>query len=286
MGNARSVLGLGLALSGLTMAGCGADALERVTMAEETTAKQSSGCGDADFTLRVVYNVVNTYEREELRDKGAPAQAKGVTQSELIIRDDATLVRRTGKTYIKDPQKFLDWERSREEVNNSKSNEEFMNKAAIWKYEGTQIPMKTVPIEWVEHKARPGQYSYRYGLNPMVPLAGEKWREDDRGWDADRINEALFDQQFATLDPRLTNGLDVSTSTFAGVECEMLRRRIGNRVHETCYATLDGRTVVLHGMDKTAAGMLSQTAVSLEQGLCVPDSMMAAPGRVDFEDVS
>ena len=279
-----------LAAAGVALTGCGADTLEKVSMATASASKSGpSACpqdDDADFTLRVVYNVINTYEREALRKKGAPSQAKGITQSELIIRDSATLIKRTGKTYTKDPQKYDEWMEGQEEVFSSKTDEEFITRGAIWNHEGTQIPMKTIPIEWVELKAEPGQYSYRYGDNPMVPLKGDKWREDDRPWDEEDITAASFDNLFSALDPRITNGIETSQSTFAGVQCEMLRRRIGNRVHETCYANIDGHSVALHGMDKTSAGMYSQTAISLEQGLCVPDSMLAAPGRVDLEDVT
>ncbi len=280
---------IGSAAIGMMLCGCGEDSLETITMADESATGGGAGCpadGDAQFTLRVIYNVIDSYERDALKNKGAPAQAKGITRSELLIRDQATLVRRTGKTYIQDPQKWSEWADEGEKVADEESTEAFVARGRAWQDAEQDIPMKTVPIEWVDLRAPAGQYSYRYGLDPMVPLQGEKWREDERNFDLGDLNAALFDQQFVALDPSVMEGVEVSESSFGGVKCEMLRKRIGARVHETCYANLGGHTVVLHGMDKTPDGLFSQTAISVEQGLCVPDHMLAAPGRVKFEDVS
>lgn len=246
------------------------------------------GAHDSDaFTLRVIYDVTNTHERDALKRAGAPAQAKGHTRSELVIRDDARLVRRTGKTYVKDPEKWWQWQDEGEFMHSADlSSQERLDRGLAWKKAGEDIPMKTVSIEAAELRVPAPRYSYRYGIDPMAPHVGQKWQERQFRLDPAQINQALFAQQFVALNPALTEGLEVTDSSFAGHDCQMLRRRSGDRVHETCYARFGDQTVVLHGMDSSSRGVYSQTAVKIELGLCVTDQMLAAPGRVDLTEVS
>jgi hypothetical protein len=281
------------ALAGAALVGCGVESLETISMADGAAAESrssQSACGahgDDAFTLRVVYDVTNTHERDSLKRAGAPAQAKGHTRSELLIRDEARLIKRTGKTYVKDPDKYWQWKDDGEFLSEpGLSSQERFDRGMAWKKAGEDIPMKTVPIEWADFRAPAPRFSYRYGIDPMAPLVGQKWQESRFVIDTARINEALFAQQFVALNPQLTQGLDVSQSSFAGHDCEMLRRRSGDRVHETCYARFGEHTVVLHGMDSSPRGVYSQTAVKIEQGLCVSDQMLAPPGRVKLEKVS
>ncbi|MFK7888013.1 MAG: hypothetical protein AB8G16_14230 [Gammaproteobacteria bacterium] len=272
------------------LAGCGVDSLESVSMAENVSEPNRQACsahaGDT-FTLRVVYDVTNTHERDALKRAGAPAQAKGHTRSELLIREQSRLIRRTGKTYVKDPQKWWAWKDDGEFMRSTDlTAQERMDQGRAWEKAGDDIPMKTVPIEWAEFRTPAPRYSYRYGIDPMAPHVGQKWRERQFRFDPEQINAALFAQQFVALQPGLTAGLDVSSASFAGHECEMLRRRSGDRVHETCYAQFGEHTVVLHGMDSSSRGVYSQTAVKIEHDLCVSDQMLAAPDRVDLEEVT
>lgn len=275
------------------IASCGVESLESVSMADNASRDDrtsQTACGahpDDAFTLRVIYDVTNTHERDALKRAGAPAQAKGHTRSELLIRDEARLIRRTGKTYVKDPDKYWQWQDEGEFMSEpGLSSQERFDRGMAWKKAGEDIPMKTVPIEWTDFRAPAPNFSYRYGIDPMAPLVGQKWQEARFVLDAAQISEALFAQQFVALNPKLTEGLDVSQSSFAGYDCEMLRRRSGDRVHETCYARFGEHTVVLHGMDSSPRGVYSQTAVKIEQGLCVSDQMLAPPGRVKLEQVS
>lgn len=256
--------------------------------ASPVSAKSADCPSDAaaGFSLRVVYNVTNTHEEDSLKAAGAPAHARGITRSELLIRDDITLIRRSGTSWVKDPDKYWAWQDEGEFLTDTElSSQEVFERGMAWKEAGNEIPMVTVPIEWVDLRAPAPRYSYRYGLDAMAPDFGERWREKRHRFDSDDINAALFDGQFPALMEGIGEDIDVSRATFAGHECEMLRKRNGKVVNETCYVTLGGHTVVLHGMDSSPKGVHSQTAVSVEQGLCITDQMLAAPGRVRFEDV-
>lgn len=282
----------------LVIAGCGSESAESVSSnnpevtkqpAKESLSKRSNAPSDcasnADFTLRVVYNVSNTFEQEALRAQGAPAQVKGITKRELIMRDKARLIRRTGKTYMDDPDEIIRLDKWQDEIADIQSSAAFLAESAKLNVARSKVPKVVLRIDWTEFRAPPGQYSYRYGLDPMVPLAGEKWREDDSDpWDSDEAKEALSEPGMITVDANFMDGVTVSKTTYAGHECEMLRRDTGTSVHETCYAIFDNRSVMLHGMDQSAKGSMTQTAESIELGLCVTDDMLAAPGRVKLEE--
>ena len=205
----------------------------------------------------------------------------------LLIRDAQTLVRRTGTAWVKDPDQYWSWQEDGDFLSDpTLTAQEALDKGLSWKAAGEQIPMVTAPIEWVDVRQPAPDYSYRYGLDPMAPLRGERWRERARRVTPEDLATAVLNTQFPALSTQATDGVTVSTAEFAGTACEMLRKREGKRVHETCYATLGDRTVVLHGMDSSPDGVRSQTAVSVEQGLCLPDTHFAAPGRVRFQEVS
>ncbi|MEO1573898.1 MAG: hypothetical protein AAFU65_02965 [Pseudomonadota bacterium] len=249
-----------------------------------------ASCADqpgGDFSVRVVYDVTNTFEADALKKKGAPAHARGIEKTELLVRGDMTLIRRTGTTWQKSPEQYLAWQDEGDFLSDPDlSPQEALDKSMAWKAAGKQIPMVSVPIEWVDVRAPAPRYSFRYGLDPMSPDFGERWKEQRHRWNEAQVTAALLDKQFPALASGAADGVTVSTSTFAGHDCEMLRKRNGKRVHETCYATLGGRTIVLHGMDSSANGVQSQTAVSVELGTCLPDEAFDAPGRVRFIEVS
>lgn len=306
----RALLTVGVVVSMLTA--CGSDTAERIpgkssdlqaevgskvahkeehnveSKAESSNRNADTLCGhDAEFTLRIVYTLTNTFVREELRSLGAPAQAKGITRKELIIRDKARLVRRTGKTYMDDPEAIRhsdeEWEN---EIAGIKSNGEFMTRSAQWKFARSKISKVVLPIDWTDFRAPPGEYSYRYGLDPMTPLLGEKWREDDDDpWDFEEAREVLSEPGMLPLSPSIMEGVTVASASYAGHSCEMLRRQTDARLHETCYAIFDGHSVLLHGLDQSEKGSMSETAESVELGLCVTDGMLSPPGRVRMETI-
>lgn len=267
--------------------GCGVDSLEDVTLADGATPARCEDQSDSSFSVRVVYEVTNTFEVDAHRKKGAPASARGIERKELLVRDDQTLIRRTGTTWLKNPELYRAWRDEGEFLSDPElSSQEALDRGIAWKAAGKQIPMVSVPIEWVDMRAPAPTYSYRYGLDPMAPDFGERWQEKRHRFSPEQLNAALLNEQFPALDSRIGDGITVSTATFAGHACEMLRKRNGKRVHETCYATLGGQTIVLHGMDSGPEGVHSQTAVLVEPGACLSDDAFKAPGRVRFVDVN
>ncbi len=266
---------------------CGVESLEDVSLAEGRTEAVCATTDGDDFSLRVVYDVTNTYAADALRKQGAPAGTRGIERTELLMRGDMTLIRRTGRTWRKDPEQYNAWHAKGDFLNDPEiSPKEIFERGTAWKEAGAQIPMVSVPIEWVDMRAPAPRYSYRYGLDPMAPLLGERWRDTRPRLDPEQLTAALLEGQFPALDSRIGQGITVSDSTFAGQGCQMLRKRSGQRVHETCYATIAGKTVVLHGMDSSPDGVSSQTAVSVETGVCLTDEVFTAPGRVRFQETS
>lgn len=246
-------------------------------------------CGDlsADtFSLRVVYDVKNSYEIDSLRKKGAPSHVRGITRRELLIRGDIEHSRLTGKTYMQDPEKFDAWQDEWDQaMDRNMSDQEFLSFGLAWKARGSEIPDIVVPIDWVERR-EPGGLSFRYGLVPGAPNMGERWQDDPRpdvsGDNADLARD-LLTGPLTIIAERAGEGFVASSAVVAGVECEMLRKTDGDKTHEICHANIEGRTVYLHTRDVSSEGEASEIALEVQQGVCITDDMLSAPSRVRFE---
>lgn len=245
------------------------------------------GLSEDTFSLRVVYDVKNTYKVEELREKGAPAHVRGITRRELLMRGDIEHSRLTGKTYMRDPAKFDAWQEEWDRASDQNmSSEAFLAFGLAWEARGRDIPLVVVPIDWVERR-EPGGLSFRYGLVPGAPNQGERWRDDPRpdlsGDNLELARDAL-ESTLGSIAERAAAGYVASPAVVAGIECEMLRKTNGGKTHELCHANMGGRTVHLHSRDVSASGETSEIAVEVQQGLCISDDMLSAPSRVKFEN--
>lgn len=271
----------------VTLSGCGEPVTPDATdTSASEKARQLDGCGaetDDPFSLRIVYDVYNSYEQEALRAKGAPGHVKDITRRELLMRGNIVHRRATGKTWMRDPDKDNAWQQEYDDaMDRLTSNAAILQWSAAWKVRGQQIPEIVVDIDWVERR-EPGGYSFRYGGVPGAPNQGERWYDEP-------LPRPTADQAEAALVPALSGaadavmaGREVSQAQIAGVECEMLRKRNGENVHELCIAEFDGRTVPLHTRDLSPDGEVSEIAVEIQRGVCISDDQLAAPSRVDFD---
>lgn len=287
-------MGLGI---GLILSGCGqedsSDSLsgsDRPAMsnaASELPYDECAGLSADRFSLRVVYDVKNTYEIDSLRAKGAPSHVRGITRRELLIRGDIEHSRLTGKTFMLDPDKYDAWQDEWDRANErDMSNAAFLAFAQAWEARGREIPDIVVPIDWVERR-EPGGLSFRYGLDPGAPNLGERWQEDPRpDLSGDNIETAreVLTGPVAAVFAGAADGFVASPAVVAGVECEMLRKTNGDKTHEICHANIGGRTIYLHTRDLSSEGENSEIAIEVEQGVCISDDMLSAPSRVRFEN--
>lgn len=258
----------------------------RADARNELPYDECAGLSADTFSLRVVYDVKNSYELDALQKKGAPSHVRGISRRELLIRGDIEHSRLTGKTYMRDPEKYDAWQDEYDRaMERDMSDEEFLSFGLAWKARGREIPNVVVPIDWVERR-EPGGLSFRYGLDPGAPNLGERWQDDARpDISGDNIDLArdLLTGPLNTIAARAGEGFVASPAAVAGVDCEMLRKADGDKTHEFCHANLEGRTVYLHTRDVSSEGETSEIAVEVQQGVCITDDMLSAPSRVRFE---
>lgn len=250
----------------------------------ELSYDECQGYGQDTLSARIVWDSKNTYEIAVLRNAGAPAHVRGYTRREVLIRGDAIHDRRTGKTWIKDPEKFDAWQDEYEAImDKNLSNAAFVQATSAWRARGSEIPEIVVPMNWVEYR-HPGVTSYRYGLVPGAPDSGERWVDDPLPDVIQAEAEALFSGPASAVFLGAADGWRTRPGNYGGVDCEMYTKTDGDKIHEFCRFEIGRHDLYLYNSDRSPIGERTETLVDIQLGVCISDEELAAPTTVRFEN--
>lgn len=286
----RSVL---FSCVGLLLLGACSDAVEtpQAIDVNDTPGRDSElaydecqGYGEDTVSARIVWDTKNTYEQEALREAGAPSHVRGYTRREIVIRGDAIHDRRTGKTWMKDPDKFDAWQEEYNDImDQNLSDSAHLQAMLAWKARGGEIPEVVVRMDSVEFR-HPGVTSFRYGLVPGAPNNGERWVDDALPVVTEEQAEVIFSGPAGTVFLGAAEGWSTRPGSYGGVDCELYTKSNGDKTHEFCRFEIGRHDLYLYDSDRSADGERTETVTDIQLGLCISDDMLSAPTTVRFEE--